>query len=351
MAMMAASSPGTTFSGARAASVPVLAAGPPLERPAGARSGIGTVMLDAGLPLQGIVGDTMRKPPRGQAPAARSVDHGDTGAVEILPRDAVPMRMTGGIPAKTTKRHLAAVPGYAGHVEGKVAENLHGGTFRAENELTLRTLQSRELRRASSASSVPTISAPPFAGTAENVASMQRRHGATRGLDGVGLNVAPHVPGYMTHMPGKVSESIHGLTTSEACHKSQELRRFNPHVNCESWLRKGVWPSDKRPTYNFLNRCTQVDTQPLFSRQEDNAFTEDNRRLGHTFGLMPPRRDQHKPGGRYLHCFAPRVKEERIDPMSMPAAGQPTHSTLLEGERWKLHNALAIRNGNQRACT
>lgn len=347
-----------TFSGGRAASVPVLVSGPPLERAAGSRSGIGSLMLDAALPLQGIVGDTMRREPRGQAPAQRSLDHGDTGSTAVLPRGEIPKRAAGGIPARGTNKRLAAVPGYGGFIEGKVAENLHGGTFRAENERTLLTLQAREVRRTMSDFGTPgrsTLSAPPHSSTSpESIMQMQWRHGSTRGLDGVGLNVAPHIPGTMTHVPGKVSESVHGLTATEASHQAQELRRYNPHVNCEGWLRKGQWPSDKRPTYRFLNRVVQTDTQNLFSRAEDMDFAEDNRRLAQTFGLHPPKSNIMKPSDRYLHSLAAsrmgkQDEPRHIDASNMPPAGQPTHSPLLDGERWKLHNALVIKNGNQRA--
>jgi hypothetical protein len=322
--------------------------GVPPVRAAGARSGIGTVTLDAALPFQGVVGDILAKESKGQKEAYRILDHGDGGGTEVLSAVTFPGRMTGGHPARQTTKRLGSIPGYGGHVEGKVAENVHGGTYRSENERTQRTLENRDLRRTASCPNTLTITVPPYQMTPEALATAQRQHGATMGLNGNALNVAPHIPGYMTTMPGKMSETVHGFTTGESSHKAQELRRCNPHVSCEGWLRKGVWPSDRRPTYKFNTRFMESDAQHLFSRAQDEDFTEDNRRLGHTFGLNPPRPTNLKPGDRYLHTLTKPKKIERLNPSEMNAAGKPTHSVELEAERWKMHHTLALKNGNQR---
>merc|ERR1712232_891322 len=144
--------------------------------------------------------------------------------------------------------------------------------------------------------------------------------------------------GHMVTMPGKLSESVHGLTTGEASQTAQNLRRFNPHVSCESWIRKGVWPSCRRETYKFNNRFVVADAQHLFSREQDEEYAEHNVRLGHTFGLDPTRPSRMKPGDRYMHTLVGVEKEEKYKQAhTLPPAGMPTHHVTLDGERWKLH--------------
>lgn len=177
------------------------------------------------------------------------------------------------------------------------------------------------------------------------VATM-RRHGQVRGIEGDGMNCAPKVPKHGCHVPGEVAESVHAKTPAETSHEAQALRRRNPHVNSSSFLRKGVWPTDKRPLYKFLNRTHGTDTQHYFSQTEDEDHIVKNRRLGRTWGLDLPARNVYKPGDRFLHIAFER-KMNRLDPSDMPPAGQQSYSTLLDPERWKCHNTMLIGNGNQ----
>lgn len=328
----------------------------PTIRPAGVRGGTGSMLLDAAMPLQGMARQRANKPAwseRQPGPETRSLENGDGGATLALNRDAEQMRMTGFMPSSETTKRLASLPGYGGHIEGKVAENIHGCTYKVENEQTLRTVDARDMRRTQSMTH--TISSPmPLhvakAMSDDNMRQSIRRHGATRGMDGNAPGVVSHIPGYMVHMPGKLSETVHAHSTGEVSLKSQALRKFNPHVNCESWLRKGMWPSDKRPLYKMVNRFMQTDSQHFFSRAQDEEYSVDNVRLGHTFGLCPQKPVEYKPGDRFVHSKLRNRTEDggRKDPSLMAPAGQPTHSLLLEEERWRLHHTLAIRNGNQR---
>lgn len=332
-----------------AATRPANVSGAPPEKPAGARSGAGTNYLDANLPFAGVVGDTLRKPAATLRPATRGMTHGDGGEAEVATREKQDFRKTGTMPTRHTAHRLAAVPGYAGHIEGKIAENVHGHTFRHENEHTNKTLDHRTMRRATSASATIYSPIPPHAVTAESSRAAERRFGATNGINNKGPNVASYVPGYMVHMPGKLSETVHAHSTGEVSFKSQAYRRTNPHVNCEGWVRKGVWPSDRRPTYKFTTRFEGADAQDLFSRVQEEDFAADNVRLGHVFGLHAKMPVTFAAGDRYIHYKnLKQASGGRKDSSEMTPAGQPTHSIKLEAERWKKHNTLSLKNGNQR---
>merc|ERR1712232_1087723 len=151
-----------------------------------------------------------------------------------------------------------------------------------------------------------------------------RRHGQPRGLDGAGMNAAPKVPRHGCHVAGEMAESVHGKTPAEATHEAQQLRRRNPHVNSSAWLRKGVWPTDKRPLYKFQNRTHGTCTGHYFAPAEDEEYVKLNQRLGRTWGLNIPERNVHKPGDRYLHAQT-RNKTRRSDPSQVPPAGQPSY--------------------------
>lgn len=296
--------------------------------------------MDGTKPLSGIAGDLLRKNHRDHSVSAPSFVHtGDMCAHEVLPRAPMSPHMTGSIPRKGSQHQQVCIPGYTGHVAGKVAENLHGGTFRSENE---RATSGHNMRRSSSdpslAMTAPAALSNGFSG-----------FGATGSRKG--LSVAPRVPGYMGNVPGKMSETVHGIRFAEASEAAQNLRDRNPHVCCEGWLRRGVWPVDNMATYKYNNKFVAANTQTLFSDAQEQEARESNDRLGRTFGLKPPKVTVYKPGDRYLHTLCVKAGEEkRKDPSKLTPAGQPTHSVQLDGERWRLHNAITIGNGAQRTA-
>mmetsp|Transcript_8915 Transcript_8915/g.27111 ORF Transcript_8915/g.27111 Transcript_8915/m.27111 type:complete len:180 (-) Transcript_8915:174-713(-) len=129
-------------------------------------------------------------------------------------------------------------------------------------------------------------------------------------------------------------------------------RENNPHVTCEGWLRRGQWPADRMATYKWNNRFSRMDAQDLFTPGQEQLAFEANRSLGQTFGLKPKVQNRHKPGDRYIHTLHAKASEKnggRLDPSKMSPAGEPTHSVILDGQRWTAHNAM-IKNGNQRTA-
>lgn len=241
--------------------------------------------------------------------------------------------MTGSMPRHGGTHQRIGLPGYTGHVAGKVAENLHGGTFRAENEHATQLLPLRHLRRTMS------LTNPREVFWNEGDDANRSR----------GLKAAPTVPGYAGSVPGKLSETVHGMRFAEASESANALRESNPHVHSDGWLRKGNWPSDRMPTYNFNNRFVRTDGQNLWTREQEEEACEANARLGHTFGLKPPKPSHYRPGDRYLHATC-RATSTRLDPASVSPAGQPSVSTLLDQHRWRSHHTLSIGNGNQRCA-
>lgn len=243
--------------------------------------------------------------------------------------------MTGGIPKHGSSwakhpRQTGVIPGYCGHIAGKVAENIHGGTFGSENERSLRACPLRDFRR--------TLSAPDHLNT-----YLEGK------WDTRSLKAAPRVPGYMGAVPGKLSETVHGATFAEANENAKNLRHYNPHVSCDGWLQSGTWPVDRRATYKFPGRSTQCDFMPHFTQDSEMDSYKSNQKLGSVFGLRPPKPNQYAPGDRYMQIFNP-TRKARSDPTSYPAAGCSSYSPKLDQQRWLLHNALTLTNGNQRTA-
>lgn len=243
--------------------------------------------------------------------------------------------MTGGIPKHAhtwakQPRQTGVIPGYCGHIAGKVAENIHGGTFGSENERSLRACPQRDLRR--------TLSAP------DHLASYMEGKWDSRSL-----KVAPRIPGYMGNIPGKMAETVHGARFGEANEMSQTVRRHNPHITCDGWMQSGSWPVDRKATYKFAGRTTQADFMPHFTQGCEMDSYKSNEKLGRVFGLKPPKPNQYSPGDRYMQIFNPTPKA-RSDPSSYTPAGCSSYSHKLDGQRWLLHNALTLTNGNQRTA-
>jgi len=300
-------------------------------RGAGAPSGLGGNFLDSGKPFSGVVGGTLRRElPRARTPSS-AVASGDSGRCEVLPRAQQPNHQTGSIPRPGGRFQQVCIPGYRGHIAGKVVENVHGQTFGAENERAAQMLPLRHLRRTSSAPEL--ISAPGAGGPR-------------------GLSVAPRVPGFAGAVPGNRSESVHGLRFAEACQAATQLRESNPHVACQGWLRPGKWPANRMATYKWNNRFMRLDAQDLFTPEQEQEAFEMNIRLGQTFGLKPAKPNRHRPGDRYLHSLNAKADKEakKLDPTTLPPAGFPSASIMLDQQRWVMHNALALKNGNQRTA-
>lgn len=300
-------------------------------RSAGIHSGSGGLFLDANKKFSGLVADTLSKHP--QVPshhnASAYIRSGDDRNVEVLKRTGSITNIHGDWNPKSAGFQTVAIPGYGGHVAGKIAENLHGGTFRSENHLATSTLPHRSMRR--------TWSEPMRISVNDSALG-----------SGKGMDVPSRIPGYGGTIPGKNSETVHGLRFAEANAEAQRLRQVNPAVTCEGWLKRGVWPVDRMHTYKWNNRFIQTGGQELFSEANDSESYQMNRKMGHTFGLKPPKANPHKPGDRYIHAKHEKKKVARLDPSKVPAAGASSYAPILEGQRWQIHNALTLKNGNQR---
>jgi hypothetical protein len=294
------------------------------------------VSLDGALPIKGLVGDVLKKPHRSSsASRADKMSTRDASDCHVMHREQDINYMSGSIPkhGATWAKHprqTGTIPGYCGHIAGKVAENIHGGTFGSENERAIRAVPIRDFRR--------TLSAP------DHLATYTEGKWDTRSL-----KAASRIPGYMGNIPGKMSETIHGSRFGEANESAQRLRENNPHVTCDGWMQSGTWPVDRRATYKFAGRTTQCDFMPHFTQEMEMESYNSNQKLGRIFGLKPPKPNQYGPGDRYMHTFNP-PKKSRKNPQDYVAAGTCSYSPKLDQQRWLLHNTLAITNGNQRSA-
>lgn len=258
---------------------------------------------------------------------AAHLDVGDQD-LETMTRTCHSPHMTGHHPRQGQLRQVANIPGYTGHVARKVAENIHGSTFRNENEMAAPPTRKRD----ASLSLRRTQSTPDFM--------------ASRTFT-EGLRVSSRVPGYMGTIPGKMSETIHACRFGDSNENAQDLRRKNPYTSSDGWLRRGVWPVDRMPSYNWQCRFSSADMGSLFTKEQlDDAYAS-NRAMGHTFGLKPPAPNPYRPGDRYLHSLTNK-DVGRLDPAIQPAAGMSTYNPILDQQRWACHNTLTLGNGNQR---
>lgn len=239
---------------------------------------------------------------------------------------------TAGVSSGSKARQTRCIPGYTGHISGKVAENVHGSGFGPENCRASQELPVREMRRTCSLPN--TISAP-------------------RLDQSCGMSVAPRVPGYAGAIPGKASESVHGMSIGRANEVAQQLRASNPHVSSDGWMKRGNWPADRMATYKFSAISQRADSHSLFTEEQEQEATIMNKKLGQTFGLRPKKEDRRVPeekGKRFLHYHHGGAGGAKIDVTSVGPAGSATHNPALDQERWRLHNALVLTNGNQRTA-
>eukprot|EP00747_Dinoflagellata_sp_TGD_P163083 gnl/TRDRNA2_/TRDRNA2_181400_c0_seq1.p1 gnl/TRDRNA2_/TRDRNA2_181400_c0~~gnl/TRDRNA2_/TRDRNA2_181400_c0_seq1.p1 ORF type:complete len:369 (-),score=22.86 gnl/TRDRNA2_/TRDRNA2_181400_c0_seq1:150-1169(-) len=298
--------------------------------PAGAHSGASNFYLDGAMPFSGLVGHTVNKSwPQSYSDktVAAHLDVGDQD-LEAQPRACFSPHMTGSMPRQGVPRQVANIPGYTGHVARKVAENVHGGTHRHENELAVHPVRPRDstLRRS--------MSMPDFNASGSKTFTE-------------GLRVSSRVPGYMGNVPGKMSETIHACRFGDSNENAQDLRRKNPFISSDGWMRRSVWPCDRMPTYNWQCRFVGQDSSHMFSKDQTEEAYAANRAMGHTFGLKPPQSNPYKPGDRYLHALTGK-DAGRLDPATMAAAGMSTYNPILDQQRWLVHNTLTLGNGNQR---
>mmetsp|Transcript_8677 Transcript_8677/g.19914 ORF Transcript_8677/g.19914 Transcript_8677/m.19914 type:complete len:210 (+) Transcript_8677:1-630(+) len=93
---------------------------------------------------------------------------------------------------------VTGLPGYSGHVPGKVSENVCGHTFRVANEQAVAegTMRSRGLR-------------PPDA------LEMGRTHGPLPGTD---------IPGYMGFVPGRYADNVLGTNSTRAAETAWHIK-------------------------------------------------------------------------------------------------------------------------------
>jgi len=268
---------------------------------------------------------------------SRFISTGDVKACEVrstgvLAGTKPETHFVGSMPRQGRAHQLVAVPGYGGHVAGKVAENFHGGTFRQEN------VRAHGATLGASKQNWSSISAPQFSRTDSW---------------GRGTEHAPRIPGYSGMVPGKHTEMVAGVRFAEASEVSRQFReQRDPAVSTTTWLRRGNWPVDRMNTYKFHNRVQSHEAQSMFTNEEEAHASEANRQMGHIFGLKPPKGNPYRPGDRYMHtkCKRKDKKDPRMLPENMQPAGQPSQSHLLDTERWKLHNALMCGSspGNMR---
>lgn len=285
--------------------------------------------MDSGKLFSGAISETLRKPWKSgcipEASVPSFVRSGDSKDLEVL-KGTGNLSGTNFPDSRKSGFQGVAIPGYGGHISGKVAEYLHGGTFRSENLWATKGTSLRSLRRTSS---------EPFRIVA---------HGNK------GLEVAPHIPGYAGTIPGKVSESVYGSRFAEANERANALRQYNPNASTDSWLKRGVWPVDRMATFKWNNRFVRMDSQDLLTFEQETEASKMNKLMGHTFGLHPPERNPHKPGDRFVHIKTEKDKAARLDPSKVKAAGSSSYSSQLDGQRWQMHYAVQIGGGNLRAC-
>lgn len=152
---------------------------------------------------------------------------------------------------------------------------------------------------------------------------------------------APHVPGYMGHVPGVAAKTVYGVGSSEAHLLGQSLREFDPSITSEGWMRRGQWPADRMATYKWSGIRATQDGQEPFSQAQMQEARDANTKLGHTFGfLIKEPVNDWTAGDRYLHG-APRLLggvSRTCNLVALPPAGACSYTRSFTDARWKNHN-------------
>lgn len=274
-------------------------------RAAGTHSGANVGFLDSNKPFSGLISDILKKEPSSSSWQGRPTPMmtGDMRHAEVLTWGSSPNHMAGGIPKSGGRFQEVAIPGYKGHIAGKVAENMHGQTFSAENTRAMQLLPLRQMRR--------TVSAPVIASAPSPSSPSKGR--------------SPKLPGYTGHMPAT----------------------DHHHHTAHGWLRPGNWPADRMATYKWNNKTPLMDCGDRFTQEQEMMAYESNKKLGQVFGLQMTTGRGHKPADRYIHStykMQSRTSTKEGDPaaeMDRPA-GRPSISPEFDAERTMAHRNLGL---------
>mmetsp|Transcript_48492 Transcript_48492/g.135512 ORF Transcript_48492/g.135512 Transcript_48492/m.135512 type:complete len:408 (-) Transcript_48492:5-1228(-) len=139
--------------------------------------------------------------------------------------DRIPWSSSSGGTSSPSRRASVAVPGYSGHVPGKVAENIHGKSVPYANESALaaveRSRSAQQLRRNSVESDAGCSDMRVQRAEPDNVraAVVGRLSSAADSRSDCSGTSAPRmraIPGYAGHIPGRQAENVHGATFAAA---------------------------------------------------------------------------------------------------------------------------------------
>lgn len=252
----------------------------------------------------------------------------DDSGEDLRSVSSVASQVPSPVTMRVRPRQQDSIPGYRGHIQGKVAENIHGGTFVHDNV----------------AAAAQASQALPLSKGLSSRRPLRRPLSAPNLRQRSGLKVIPHVPGYTGFIPHKQAEAVHGLRYADANDVAHALDLNQQASRSNTWMRKGHWPSNKMDSHELFSRCAQQDAQRYFTPREDEVTCENNRRLGHTFGWLPPAPNVYRAGSRYLCTSGSQFHKHHthVDASRMQAAGISNVSQYLDGLRWAKHHGVCI---------
>jgi hypothetical protein len=291
---------------------------------------------------------------------------------------------------------LGSIAGYGGHIQGKIAENIHSSTVQRANDLASVTRN-----RTSSWNQTPiketvkmdhladrsTPTGPGVATTIDPSWRMQQFGEEGPGYShvvGVPTRKAKYIdikgadiPGYQGYIPGKVPENVYGQPEARTNRIAQDRRQIPAYTPIKEgcgfaaqtapafWHQGADYPTIRNSMAAWRRTSMRSDSCPHFTEKERRACVRGKLQetMGFKYGSAPsiPRsgfmwnKPKHRDAYEREVSYDPgdEYPQGRVDPLEVAkrkgAAGEPSHTVKMDQMRNKLE--YLIRNPDRESGT
>jgi hypothetical protein len=290
---------------------------------------------------------------------------------------------TAGRMARDGPTSLGSIAGYGGHIQGKVAENIHSSTVQRANDLASVTRNRtpawnqtpiKDTVKADHLADRSTPTGPGVATSCESSWRMQQF-----GEDGPGYShcvtvptqktkyidiKGSEIPGYQGYIPGRVPENVYGQAEARTNRVAQDRRQIPAYTPVKEgcgfaaqtapafWHQGADYPTIRNSMVAWRRNSIRSDVLPHFTEKERRSCVRGklHETMGFKHGSAPsiPRAQfmWNKPKIRdsYEREISYDPGEEyppgRVDPLEVAkrkgAAGEPSHTVKMDQMRQKL---------------
>jgi len=290
---------------------------------------------------------------------------------------------------------LGSVAGYGGHIQGKVAENIHSSTVQRANDLAsvtrnrTKAWKQTPLKDTVKADHLADRSTPTGPGVATSIdASWRMQHFGEEGPGYSHVVAVPTkkskyidikgsaVPGYQGYIPGKVSDNVYGQPEARTNRIAQDRRQIPAYTPVKEvfgdaaqtapcfWHQGADFPTIRNSMVAWRRNTVRSDIIPHFTEKERRACNRGKLQetMGFKHGSAPsiPRsgfmwnKPKHRDAYEREVSYDPgdEYPQGRVDPLEVAkrkgAAGEPSHTVKMDQMRNKLE--YLIRNSDREIC-